>query len=275
MGGAGDVGVRTVELRADGGLPMVAGVPLSADVAGGRLWGLPPELVLALQEWARTTAGPAVGEGARGTGGPSGAHAWHDPASDGRVGEGRGDGGAGRDGDVPSGWGGAGLGGADGGGADGGDADPDAAGERVSRRGRHLAARLSGVLGAPVDYVDPVTGHRIPLRGVTRTPHPPPVALPPRGSVSGPVAEPTPWGTGLTLAAITAGLVLLANLALALPMISRLGIAGLVVDVVVALGLVPALWLNRRAPTWRWAVFGTLGALALTVPVLAVALVST
>jgi hypothetical protein len=143
----------------------------------------------------------------------------------------------------------------------------------VSRRGRHLAARLSVVLGAPVDYCDPVTGHRVALRAVTRTPHPPPVALPPDGDAPAgpPPGEPTPWATGLTLAALVAGLVLLANLALAAPLITGLGPFGVVVDVVVVAGLVPALWLNRRATTWRWAVYGTFGGLALALPFLAVA----
>lgn len=192
--------MRVIELGVADGHAMIAGVPLTTDVPDGRLWGLPPDLVTALQEWARVASSREDGTG-----------------------------------------------------YDGG---------TVSRRGRHLAARLSGVLGAPVDYCDPVTGYRVALRGVTRTPHPPPVALPAR--------EPTPWGTGLTMAALTAVVVLLANLALALPMIVRLGLLGLAVDVVVAAGLVPALWLNRRAPTWRWAVYGTFGGMALAVPVLAV-----
>jgi Protein of unknown function (DUF2537) len=142
----------------------------------------------------------------------------------------------------------------------------------VSRRGRHLAARLSVVLGAPVDYCDPVTGHRVALRAVTRTPYPP-VALPPNGEAPAgpPPGEPTPWATGLTLAALVAGLVLLANLALAAPLITGLGPFGIVVDIVVVAGLVPALWLNRHATTWRWAVYGTFAGAALALPFLAVA----
>jgi hypothetical protein len=146
-------------------------------------------------------------------------------------------------------------------------------GATVSRRGRHLAARLSVLLGAPVDYCDPVTGHRVALRAVTRIPPLPPVALPSTGDgpPGPPPGEPTPWATGLTLAALVAGLVLLANLALAAPLITGLGVFGLVVDVAVVAGLVPALWLNRRAPTWRWAVYGTFAGAALALPFLAVA----
>ena len=148
----------------------------------------------------------------------------------------------------------------------------DEAGAAVSRRGRHLAARLSVVLRAPVDYHDPVTGQAIPLRAVSRTVRVPPVpsldGVPPRPSARGP--EPTPWATGLTLAALVAGVTLLANLALAVPMVGTLGVGGVVVDLLVVAGLAPALWLNRRAPTWRWAVHGTFAGLLAAVPVLLV-----
>jgi hypothetical protein len=203
--------VKVVELRAAGGHAEVAGAPLSAEEPHGRLWGLPDELVAALQAWARRTA-------------------------------------------------------------DGPGAPEDPAREAVSREGRVLAARLSAVLGAPVDYLDPVSGHRVALRAVTRTPRPPPVPLPPRpaGQVAAPRGEPTPWATGLALSVLVAGLVMLTNLALATPMVAGLGGLGLVIDVLVALGLVPALWLNRHVPTWRWAVYGTLAGMVLALPVLAV-----
>jgi hypothetical protein len=222
--------VRVVELRAVRGRAMVAGVPLSAEGPDGRTWGLPPDLVDALQEWARIAASvPAGPHGAR-----------DDPAA-----------------------------------------------VTVSRRGRRLAARLSVELAAPVDYCDPVTGHRVALRAVTRTPHPPPVPpLPLRNGevpAGGPVpvadarltpdtaAEPTPWGVGLVLTALVAGVVLLANLALAAPLITGLGVLGLLVDAAVVAGLVPALWLNRRVPTWRWAVYGTFAGTGVALVFLAVA----
>ena len=229
--------MKVVELRAVRGRAMVAGVPLS-DRPDGRTWGLPPDLVDALQDWAQSV------------------HTLRDPpdASDGsslavNVRK------------SPS------------------SPATEAEAFTVSRHGRHLAARLSVVLGAPVDYCDPVTGHRVALRRVTRTPHPPPVpplrergngragpvgTAPPLGppaaepvpEADAPLAEPTPWGTGLVLAALIAGLVLLANLALAAPLIIGLGVFGLVIDAAVVAGLVPALWLNRHVPTWRWAVYG-------------------
>lgn len=151
-------------------------------------------------------------------------------------------------------------------------------GVRVSRTGRHLAARVSVVLRRPVDYRDPVSGLRIPLRAVTTAPRLPAVPLPTRrrgrrlpGTVSTVFTEPTPWATGLTLAAIVAGLVLAANLTLALPLVAGLGWFGVLIDLVVVAGLVPALWLNRTVPTWRWAVWGAFVGMGLAVVPLLVA----
>jgi hypothetical protein len=148
---------------------------------------------------------------------------------------------------------------------------------RVSRTGRHLAARVSVALKQSVDYRDPVTGVRVPLRAVSAVSRVPVVPLPARGRrgrgrTSTAFSEPTPWATGLTLAALVAGLVLLVNLTLAVPMVAGLGLVGLLIDLVVAAGLVPALWLNRRVPTWRWAVWGAfVGMGVAVVPLLVVA----
>jgi len=200
--------VRVVDLRAAQGRALLAGVPLD-DGPGGRLWGLPPDLVSDLQDWGRVAQSGVV------------------------------------------------------------DAESGAA---VSRRGRHLAARLSVVLRVPVDYHDPVTGQAIGLRAVSRTTRVPPVP-PLEGGTPPPSAwrpEPTPWATGLALAVLVAAITLMTNLALAEGMVTTLGLGGVVVDVLVVAGLTPALWLNRRAPTWRWAVLGTFAGLVAAVPVLLV-----
>jgi hypothetical protein len=148
---------------------------------------------------------------------------------------------------------------------------------RVSRTGRHLAARVSVALKQSVDYRDPVTGVRVPLRAVSAVTRLPVVPLPgrgrrARGRTSTVFSEPTPWATGLTLAVLVGGLVLVVNLTLALPMVAGLGLVGLLIDLVVAAGLVPALWLNRRVPTWRWAVWGAFAGMGVAVlPLLVVA----
>jgi hypothetical protein len=241
--------VKVVEVRAERGRAMVAGVPLGEASGtgdpgtGGRTWGLPPDLVDALREWARVAASVPARPAAAPSAAALPAVAPSDPAT-----------------------------------------------ETISRRGRRLAARLSVELDAPVDYCDPVTGHRVALRAVTRTPHPPPVPpLPVRASENGngatphlppeaqeldaatAAAEPTPWGVGLLLVALVGGVVLLANLALAAPMIAGLGAVGLLVDAAVVAGLVPALWLNRHVPTWRWAVYGTFAGTGVALVFLAVA----
>jgi hypothetical protein len=148
---------------------------------------------------------------------------------------------------------------------------------RVSRTGRHLAARVSVLLRRSVDYCDPVTGVRIPLRAVSAVSRVPEVALPRRGRrgrarVSTVFSEPTPWASGLTLSALVAGLVLLVNLTLAVPMVAGLGLIGLLIDLVVVAGLVPALWLNRHVPAWRWVVWGAFAGMGVAVlPLLVVA----
>jgi hypothetical protein len=145
---------------------------------------------------------------------------------------------------------------------------------RVSRTGRQLAARVSVLLRQSVDYCDPVTGVRIPLRAISTVSRVPEVSLPRRGRgrVSPVFSEPTPWASGLTVAALVAGLVLLLNLTLAVPMVAGLGLVGLLIDLVVAAGLVPALWLNRHVPTWRWVVWGAFAGMGVALlPLLVVA----
>src|SRR3954467_4718307 len=138
---------------------MVAGVPLSDQAPDGRTWGVPADLVDALQEWARVAAAlPASGAGAPGRADvgatvPSDVKKSRSPEAD------------------------------------------DLAAVTVSRRGRQLAARLSVELGVPVDYPDPGTGHRVPLRGITRPPPPPPVPpLPVRATGPASPSPPSPSG---------------------------------------------------------------------------------
>ena len=194
-------------MRVEHGVAVVAGVPLVPEPTG-RSWGLPADLVAALQEWAQVAA------------------------------------------------------------------RPDVDGVAVSRRGRHLAARLSVALRVPVDYLDPVSGHRIALRAVAPVDHRGLDGTPAGGDsgvASGRVGESTPWATGLGLAVVVAGLVLVTNLALAGPLVAGLGPLGVVVDIAVVAGMTPALWLNRHAPVWRWAVYGTFAGMVATLPALAVA----
>ncbi|MFI6029691.1 DUF2537 domain-containing protein [Amycolatopsis magusensis] len=121
----------------------------------------------------------------------------------------------------------------------------------VSQRGRQLAGRVAEVTGTPVYYVDPVTdaGSVIPPpEALVREPRPP---------------EPTPWVTGLTVAAFVAVVVFVAMLALARTLAAETsGLLAFVAAVLVTAGLAPSLWLGRKLPILRWVVLGAAGGLA-------------
>lgn len=76
------------------------------------------------------------------------------------------------------------------------------------------------------------------------------------GEPEAPESEPTPWGTGLTLAGATGAVVLVAFLALysGLAALSPLLAAGVLAVVVVL--LVPTGLRYRWLPVWRWVVHG-------------------
>lgn len=100
------------------------------------------------------------------------------------------------------------------------------------RRAGQLARGLAGVRAEAVHVVDGTT--------VTVV-HPP---------------EPTPWGTGSALAAVSAAVVLVALLTLTRGVASLSGVLALVANVVVVGGLAPSAWLARELPVWRWVALG-------------------
>jgi Protein of unknown function (DUF2537) len=143
-----------------------------------------------------------------------------------------------------------------------GQAADGAAGRLVSRRGQQLAGRLAAVMRAPVSYADPLTGEVVEVgvpagepvvdRGAVAT-------WWARQSGSDPDAyrrEPTPWSTGLTLAAITAILVLVIVVALSLALGGASRWLALAANLVIGIGLAPSVWLGRRALVWRWVAYG-------------------
>ncbi|AXB45474.1 DUF2537 domain-containing protein [Amycolatopsis albispora] len=117
----------------------------------------------------------------------------------------------------------------------------------VSQRGRQLAGRVAEVMGTTVYYVDPVTdaGSVItPPEALVRRPAPRP-------------EEPTPWATGLTVAAFVGVVVFVAMLALARTLAAETsGLLAFVAAVLVSAGLAPSLWLGRKLPILRWVVLG-------------------
>lgn len=135
------------------------------------------------------------------------------------------------------------------------DSDVDVAGSVVSQRGRQLAARLAAVMGTEVRFVDPVTG----VETVVEPPRRP--DQPARARTR---EEPTPWLTGLTVSVFAAAVVVVAMLALATTLARETsGWLALIAALVVTGGVAPSLWLGRKVPILRWAVYGAGGGLAL------------
>ena len=118
----------------------------------------------------------------------------------------------------------------------------------LRRRGLLIASRLADVLGRPVDFVDPVTGEveRVPVGGTNPLPRLHPDRL-----------GPTPWATGLPVAAFVAVVVALADVVLSRAFAQAFGLWWMPANLLVALGLAPSLLLLRRVPFWRWPALGT------------------
>ncbi|MGW4483211.1 DUF2537 domain-containing protein [Amycolatopsis sp. NPDC004368] len=137
----------------------------------------------------------------------------------------------------------------------------------VSQRGRQLAGRLATVMGTTVRFVDPVSG-------VETVIEPPARVVARRRGMPGPGNEPTPWLTGLTVSGFAAVLVTVAMLALAGTLARETsGWIALLASVVVTAGIGPSLWLGRRLPIVRWAVYGAaVGIVAAWLGVLAIVL---
>lgn len=69
-------------------------------------------------------------------------------------------------------------------------------------------------------------------------------------------AEPTPWGTGLTVAAFTAAVSAAVIVVLSLGMIRVHPFVSVGLNLVAVGGLAPTLWGWRRMPVRRWFVAG-------------------
>jgi hypothetical protein len=123
--------------------------------------------------------------------------------------------------------------------------------ELVRRRGRQLASRVARVRGRPVDFVDPVSGSVESVRAATPGQ---------RRAGSGPAAPPagpTPWATGLPVAAFFAVLVTMADVQLSTAFAEAFGLWWVPANLLVGLGLAPSLHLLRTVPFWRWPALGT------------------
>ncbi|AHC27267.1 MULTISPECIES: DUF2537 domain-containing protein [Mycobacteriaceae] len=71
------------------------------------------------------------------------------------------------------------------------------------------------------------------------------------------MSEPTPWGTGLTVAAFVAGVVGTAIVVLGLGLLRIHPLLALGLNLVAVGGLAPTVWGWRRIPVRRWFVLGS------------------
>ncbi|GAA0511782.1 hypothetical protein GCM10011581_02000 [Saccharopolyspora subtropica] len=127
----------------------------------------------------------------------------------------------------------------------------DTAAELVTRRGRQLAARLAAETGGRIGYVDPVSGE-LDHVGRSRSAH----AVQLRGAPLAPV-PPTPWGPGLVVSAIIGAIVVVTLVVVTLGLADVSGVLATVVNLAVAAGFAPSIWLGSRIPVWRWVAYGT------------------
>ncbi|WP_219413304.1 DUF2537 domain-containing protein [Pseudonocardia nigra] len=123
----------------------------------------------------------------------------------------------------------------------------------LQRRGRQLAARVADVLGRPVDLTDPVTGTTESISVGVTGPIPRLAPNPP---------GPTPWATGLTVAAFFAVLVAMGDIVLCHAFAEAFGLLWVPANLLIGCGLAPSLYLMRRMPFWRWLALGAAAGLA-------------
>lgn len=121
--------------------------------------------------------------------------------------------------------------------------DPDSTDVTIAnQRGKRLAARVASELGTEVDYVAPGSGEVSTI-------------------VSGPASpdEPTPWVPGLVVSGVLGTIVAVILVAVTLGLADVNVVLGVVVNLAVAAGFAPSVWLGRAVPVWRWVAWGTGG----------------
>jgi hypothetical protein len=151
----------------------------------------------------------------------------------------------------------------------------------LRRRGRQLASRVADVLGRPVQFVDPVSGAVESIRAGRAANGAATNGLPVTNGSAGPNGAgaadpaassrpalglespgPTPWGTGMAIAAFFAVLVAVADVVLATAFGGAFGLLWVPANLLVTAGTMPSLWLAREVPFWRWPAFGAAAGLA-------------
>ena len=85
---------------------------------------------------------------------------------------------------------------------------------------------------------------------------------------------PTPWATGLLIAAFVAVFLTLADVALCRAFAEAFGLLWIPANLLVGAGLAPSLWLLRRTPLWRWPALGATVGLGVSWVVLLLAMLA-
>ncbi|PRY46433.1 DUF2537 domain-containing protein [Umezawaea tangerina] len=134
-----------------------------------------------------------------------------------------------------------------------------AAGALVTRRGRQLAGRLAADMGVQVAFADPVTGERH-LVDASQSGVRPRIPIKPTQPDLVPEpdepAEPTPWGTGLTVSVFSGSVVAFMVVTLSLGLGETNRWLALIANVLVVGGIAPSVWLARKVLVWRWVAYG-------------------
>ncbi|MGH3692619.1 MAG: DUF2537 domain-containing protein [Pseudonocardiaceae bacterium] len=79
-----------------------------------------------------------------------------------------------------------------------------------------------------------------------------------------PPGEPTPWATGLIVSAMVAVIVGIGLLSLSQALAPTGRGLVVLVNLLVAAGLAPSIWLARATPIWRWLAYGAAAGITLT-----------
>ena len=85
---------------------------------------------------------------------------------------------------------------------------------------------------------------------------------------------PTPWGTGLAIAAFVAVFLTLSDVALCRAFAEAFGLLWIPANLLVGAGLAPSLWLLRSTPLWRWLALGATVGLGVSWVVLLLAMLA-
>ncbi|MGJ7908575.1 DUF2537 domain-containing protein [Actinopolyspora sp. H202] len=120
----------------------------------------------------------------------------------------------------------------------------------AARRGRLLAGRTAAECGRAVRHLDPLTGEpsTVPEPGGQRLV----AGSDPRSEALDRTARPTGVAVSVLLAVLIALVLVVVSLGLA----DVNPLLGVVVNLAVAGGFAPSVWLGRAVPTWRWVAFG-------------------